>query len=42
MDTPEPTEVITGWIPHDARWHTPARPAAQGGLEPLRRKIGRK
>lgn len=36
MDTPEPTEVITGWIPHDARWHTRARSAAQAGLDPLR------
>ncbi|WP_017616465.1 hypothetical protein [Nocardiopsis salina] len=39
MDTPEPTEVITGWIPHDARWHTPARTAAQNGLDPLRRYV---
>lgn len=39
MDTPEPTEVITGWIPHDARWHTRARSAAQNGLEPLRRYV---
>lgn len=39
MDTPEPTEVITGWIPHDARWHTRARFAAQNGLDPLRRYV---
>lgn len=39
MDTPEPTEVITGWIPHDARWHTRARCAAQDGLDPLRRYV---
>ncbi|WP_017590270.1 hypothetical protein [Nocardiopsis ganjiahuensis] len=34
--TPEPTEVIAAWIPHDARWHSQARKCAHQGWEHLR------
>ena len=30
-----PTEVISAWIPHDARWHEQARVAAVVGEAPL-------
>lgn len=36
---PSPTDVISAWIPHDARWHEAARSAAIAGEAPLRRYV---
>ncbi|MEE2052185.1 hypothetical protein [Nocardiopsis tropica] len=38
-ERPSPTEVISAWIPHDARWHESARSAAITGEEALRRYV---
>lgn len=37
--TPDPTEVIEAWIPHDARWHAQARRHAHRGSDHLRNYV---